>query len=118
MPTEEFDAIPTGAMPTLDDLPPGSEDRNRYANVLPVPETRVVLEQKTGAPNSDYINANYVRVSTGRYMGRGTTSVRVPAARWEGRGCLEPGRGEDTESSEVLGTGDAVFSALVAVRLR
>ncbi|KAF0311498.1 Tyrosine-protein phosphatase non-receptor type 7 [Amphibalanus amphitrite] len=58
---EEFDSIPTGAMPTLDDLPPGSEDRNRYANVLPVPETRVVLDQKTGAPNSDYINANYVR---------------------------------------------------------
>ncbi|XP_037086174.1 tyrosine-protein phosphatase non-receptor type 7-like [Pollicipes pollicipes] len=58
---EEFDSIPTGVMPTLDDLPAGSEDKNRYANVLPVPETRVVLEQKTGAPNSDYINANYVR---------------------------------------------------------
>ena len=66
-------------MPTLDDLPPGSEDRNRYANVLPVPETRVVLEQKTGAPNSDYINANYVRVSTAvtRGGGRGWADAKV-----------------------------------------
>lgn len=46
-----------------DELPPGAETKNRYANVIPMPETRVVLNSRgSGHQNSDYINANYVKV--------------------------------------------------------
>ena len=49
--------------PTLDDIPNGAEAKNRYANVIPMPDTRVLLTFQDEQPNSDYINANYVRVS-------------------------------------------------------
>ncbi|XP_066954479.1 mucin-2 [Macrobrachium rosenbergii] len=57
---EEFSTIPVN-MPKYDELPAGVEDKNRYANVIPVPETRVLLKCLRDSPNSEYINANYVR---------------------------------------------------------
>lgn len=58
---EEFSIIPQVA-PRPDELPPGAETRNRYANVIPLPETRVVLSLRDGEPHSDYINANFIKV--------------------------------------------------------
>lgn len=48
-----------------DELPPGAEVKNRYANVIPLPETRVSLSSTNPCSDSvnDYINANYVKVS-------------------------------------------------------
>ena len=43
----------------------GSASKNRYPKILPNPATRVVLPSIPGDPLSDYINANYIRVSTG-----------------------------------------------------
>lgn len=57
---EEFATIPVN-MPKYDELPAGVEDKNRYANVIPVPETRVLLKGLKDSPNCEYINANYVR---------------------------------------------------------
>lgn len=56
----EFTAIPQVA-PKADELPAGADTKNRYANVIPLPETRVTLNCKDGDPLSQYINANYVR---------------------------------------------------------
>ncbi|ODM98705.1 Tyrosine-protein phosphatase non-receptor type 7, partial [Orchesella cincta] len=56
----EFRAIPN-ISPTLDDIPQGAETKNRYANVIPMPDTRVLLTFQEDVPNSDYMNANYVR---------------------------------------------------------
>lgn len=44
------------------ELPDGCDTKNRYSNVIPLPETRVFLTPIDGYPNSDYINANYVTV--------------------------------------------------------
>lgn len=57
---EEFNIIPQ-VSPKTDELPVGAETKNRYANVIPLPETRVHLTVKDGDNLSDYINANYVR---------------------------------------------------------
>ncbi|KAL0271480.1 UNVERIFIED_CONTAM: hypothetical protein PYX00_008561 [Menopon gallinae] len=57
---EEFNIIPQ-VYPKTDELPAGAETKNRYANVIPLPETRVHLSVKDGDSLSDYINANYVR---------------------------------------------------------
>ncbi|XP_039291227.1 receptor-type tyrosine-protein phosphatase alpha-like [Nilaparvata lugens] len=58
---DEFDAIPMIAA-KMDELPPGAETRNRYANVIPLPETRVHLKVREGDdPVNSYINANYVK---------------------------------------------------------
>eukprot|EP00729_Bicosta_minor_P011975 gene11974-35503_t len=42
------------------DLPSGIRHLNRYHNVLPNPNTRVVLKEMGGDDTSSYINANYV----------------------------------------------------------
>lgn len=42
------------------DLPSGIRHLNRYHNVLPNPNTRVVLKEVGGDDTSSYINANYV----------------------------------------------------------
>lgn len=42
-------------------MPPGCEDKNRYANVVPLPETRVNLQQQNNDEKTEYINANFVR---------------------------------------------------------
>lgn len=65
---EEFSNVPVITV-RPDELPPGAEAKNRYANVIPLPETRVPLScaRGTAAGQSDaagYINANYVKVST------------------------------------------------------
>lgn len=58
----EFEEIPQVTART-NELPEGCDMKNRYANVIPLPETRVSLTSIEGYPNSDYINANYVTVS-------------------------------------------------------
>ncbi|XP_050402789.1 mucin-2 [Patella vulgata] len=56
---EEFYAI-KNEMPRLSTVPSGAEDKNRYANVIPIPRTRVSLKRKLSQATSDYINANFV----------------------------------------------------------
>ncbi|KAK7491702.1 hypothetical protein BaRGS_00016958 [Batillaria attramentaria] len=55
----EFQMIPN-KMPRLSVVPTGAEDKNRYANVLPIPETRVRLDKRPGDDTANFINANYV----------------------------------------------------------
>ncbi|KAH0548815.1 uncharacterized protein LOC123260333 [Cotesia glomerata] len=57
---EEFTSIPQVSA-RIDELPPGAEVKNRYANVVPLPETRVSLMKSNNDPLSEYINASYVR---------------------------------------------------------
>ncbi|PSN49691.1 hypothetical protein C0J52_05324 [Blattella germanica] len=56
---EEFASIPH-VTANVDDLPEGADTKNRYSNVIPLPETRVPLTLRDGEPLSDYINANFV----------------------------------------------------------
>ncbi|XP_066252310.1 uncharacterized protein [Euwallacea similis] len=55
----EFEDIPQITARTSE-LPEGCDTKNRYANVIPLPETRVYLAPIDGYANSDYINASYV----------------------------------------------------------
>ncbi|XP_043285168.1 mucin-5AC [Venturia canescens] len=57
---EEFAAIPR-VTASIDELPQGAEVKNRYANVVPLPETRVPLTRIENDPLTEYINASYVR---------------------------------------------------------
>ncbi|XP_065194398.1 sushi, von Willebrand factor type A, EGF and pentraxin domain-containing protein 1-like isoform X2 [Sycon ciliatum] len=57
---QQFKSVPTNLC-TSDQIPPGTETKNRYTNVLPNPHTRVPLRLKFNEPNSDYINGNYIR---------------------------------------------------------
>lgn len=59
---EEFAGIPQVSA-KIDELPAGAEVKNRYANVIPLPETRVLLQKINNDPLTEYINASYVRVS-------------------------------------------------------
>jgi protein tyrosine phosphatase len=59
---EEFALVPV-VHARMDELPPGGETKNRYANVIPLPETRVPMTKRGSDPLSEYINANFVRVS-------------------------------------------------------
>lgn len=56
----EYASLPSN-MVTMAEVPPGAEEKNRYKDVLPNPHSRVALFLKFGVPNSDYINANYIR---------------------------------------------------------
>ncbi|XP_012936897.1 receptor-type tyrosine-protein phosphatase zeta [Aplysia californica] len=56
---EEYQKLPN-RLPRLSVVPDGEEDKNRYANVLPLVNTRVKLLQDGTGPRSTYINANYV----------------------------------------------------------
>ncbi|XP_070523488.1 uncharacterized protein [Cardiocondyla obscurior] len=58
--TEEFTGIPQVSA-KIDELPPGAELKNRYANVIPLPETRVPLQKVNNDALTEYINASYVR---------------------------------------------------------
>lgn len=60
--TTEFVEIPQVTARTSE-LPAGCETKNRYANIIPLPESRVFLKASDNDPTSDYINANYVTVS-------------------------------------------------------
>lgn len=55
----EYEEIPQITAKTSE-LPEDCDSKNRYANVIPLPETRVYLKHIDGYENSDYINANYV----------------------------------------------------------
>lgn len=55
----EFEEIPQ-VTARANEVPDGCETKNRYANVIPLPETRVFLKPFDNDPHSDYINANYV----------------------------------------------------------
>ncbi|XP_047532201.1 uncharacterized protein LOC125067593 isoform X2 [Vanessa atalanta] len=55
----EFAEIPSVTV-RPDEVPPGCEDKNRYSNVLPLPETRVPLKRIGNDPTTEYINANYI----------------------------------------------------------
>ncbi|XP_075979854.1 uncharacterized protein LOC142979011 [Anticarsia gemmatalis] len=55
----EFAEIPSVTV-RPDEVPPGCEDKNRYSNVLPLPETRVPLKRIGNDPTTEYINANFV----------------------------------------------------------
>ncbi|XP_043497578.1 serine-rich adhesin for platelets [Polistes fuscatus] len=57
---EEFLGIPQVSS-KMDELPSGAEVKNRYANVIPLPESRVPLKKLNDDPLSEYINASYVR---------------------------------------------------------
>lgn len=61
----EFRNIATSTV-RIDELPVGVETKNRYANVLPVPETRVHIRLQDNQQPMDtieqYINANYIKV--------------------------------------------------------
>ncbi|XP_011499293.1 PREDICTED: putative GPI-anchored protein PB15E9.01c [Ceratosolen solmsi marchali] len=57
---EEFAGIPQVSS-KIDELPPGAELKNRYANVIPLPETRVPLLRLNNDPLTEYINASYIR---------------------------------------------------------
>ncbi|CAH4020886.1 serine-rich adhesin for platelets [Pieris brassicae] len=57
--TAEFSEIPTVTV-RPEEVPPGCEDKNRYSNVLPLPETRVPLKRIGNDSTTEYINANYV----------------------------------------------------------
>jgi protein tyrosine phosphatase len=60
---EEFSMVPTVNV-RMEELPPGADAKNRYANVIPLPETRVPLSRRGSDHLSEYINANFVRVRT------------------------------------------------------
>lgn len=81
--TAEFTEIPSITVKG-EEVPPGCEDKNRYSNVLPLPETRVPLQRINNDPSSEYINANYVTVSKGgseslfwKCIGDGEAYVRL-----------------------------------------
>ena len=61
----EFRNVATTSTVRLEELPPGVEAKNRYANVLPIPETRVHIRVQDNQPQDtpeQYINANYIKV--------------------------------------------------------
>ncbi|KAG8185462.1 hypothetical protein JTE90_019721 [Oedothorax gibbosus] len=62
---EEFKKIPMN-MPKLDSIPEGAHVKNRYSNILPRPETRVVIAESSGDPLKSYINANFVKGYEGK----------------------------------------------------
>ncbi|KAF6210772.1 hypothetical protein GE061_013883 [Apolygus lucorum] len=58
----EYSEVPTVSVKP-DELPLGAESKNRYANVIPIPETRVPL---SGSEREEvFINANYVKGAKG-----------------------------------------------------
>lgn len=57
---DEFKEIPQVSV-RVDEMPDNCEDKNRYANVVPLPETRVHLQRLNDEERSEYINANYVK---------------------------------------------------------
>ncbi|XP_044013102.1 probable serine/threonine-protein kinase nek3 isoform X2 [Aphidius gifuensis] len=57
---EEYSNIPQ-VTAKIDELPQGADVKNRYANVIPLPETRVPLNKLNNDSSTEYINASYVR---------------------------------------------------------
>ncbi|XP_014255909.1 flocculation protein FLO11 [Cimex lectularius] len=62
---EEFSKVPMVTVKP-DELPMGAEVKNRYANVIPLPETRVHINTSTTNDIVEqFINANYVKGAKG-----------------------------------------------------
>ncbi|XP_073972788.1 uncharacterized protein isoform X2 [Rhodnius prolixus] len=61
---DEYTKIPVVTVKP-DELPPGAEVRNRYANVIPLPETRVTLNTPNNNDLEQFINANFVKGAKG-----------------------------------------------------
>uniref|UniRef100_A0A1X7UT39 protein-tyrosine-phosphatase n=1 Tax=Amphimedon queenslandica TaxID=400682 RepID=A0A1X7UT39_AMPQE len=57
---DQYMSIPAN-MTSMNEIPSGAQEKNRYCDVLPNPNSRVVLFLKFGIANSDYINANFIR---------------------------------------------------------
>ncbi|XP_062534301.1 uncharacterized protein LOC134203441 isoform X1 [Armigeres subalbatus] len=57
---DEFKEIPN-VTARADEVPEGCEEKNRYANVVPLPETRVHLKRLNDDEKTEYINANFVK---------------------------------------------------------
>ncbi|KAL4234479.1 hypothetical protein ACF0H5_006124 [Mactra antiquata] len=58
----EFQDIPYGLQhPTLDARKPGNIGKNRYKELYAYDHSRVVLKTLPSEPNSDYINASYIK---------------------------------------------------------
>lgn len=57
---EEFKGIPQVSV-RVDEMPENCEEKNRYANVVPLPETRVILKRLNDDDKTEYINANFVK---------------------------------------------------------
>ncbi|XP_058454935.1 mucin-5AC isoform X2 [Malaya genurostris] len=57
---DEFKEIPN-VTARADEVPDGCEEKNRYANVVPLPETRVHLKRINEDEKTEYINANFVK---------------------------------------------------------
>ncbi|XP_048731767.2 uncharacterized protein LOC125648822 [Ostrea edulis] len=56
---KEFERLPS-EMPSLSCVPIGAEDKNRFANVIPLSHSRVKLKKLPHEEHSDYINANFI----------------------------------------------------------
>jgi protein tyrosine phosphatase len=57
---DEFKHIPQ-VTARIDDVPDNVAEKNRFANVLPLSQTRVMLKRINDDEKSEYINANYVK---------------------------------------------------------
>jgi protein tyrosine phosphatase len=70
---ENFSALLTSKLNFRSANYPENQFKNRYANVLPPEQTRVILTTIKGIPDSDYINANHLDGladnTKGRYLG-------------------------------------------------
>ncbi|KPM03249.1 tyrosine phosphatase-like protein [Sarcoptes scabiei] len=51
--------------PTIEGHKEVNRKKNRYKDILPYDNSRVILSEYPGVPGSDYINANFVRGSSG-----------------------------------------------------
>ncbi|XP_063707656.1 mucin-2 [Culicoides brevitarsis] len=57
---DEYKDIPV-ITSRIEEMLYGCEDKNRYSNVIPLPETRVHLKRQNDDEKTEYINANYVK---------------------------------------------------------
>ncbi|CAO2606548.1 Tyrosine-protein phosphatase non-receptor type 6 [Lemmus lemmus] len=65
---------------------PENKSKNRYKNILPFDHSRVILQGRdSNIPGSDYINANYVKVSWASRLGPDENAKTYIASQ----GCLE-----------------------------
>ncbi|KAL8582342.1 hypothetical protein ACOMHN_037099 [Nucella lapillus] len=71
---QEFQMIPNKT-PRLSVVPAGAEDKNRFANILPIPDSRVRLEGHDEDEVSSFVNANYVS----GYRGQSHTYIATQA---------------------------------------
>lgn len=56
---KEYEKLPHET-PNLSCVPIGAEDKNRFANVIPISHSRVKMKKLPHEEHSDYINANFI----------------------------------------------------------